>query len=717
MKYYCFLILALSFNQAYSTDKVTIDKNLRSKLIAREIYYIEDKSGKLTFNDIRHSTKFIHLKKEIVNFNVTESIFWIKFTIVNKDNGEKNFIEVEQPLLKVADLYYQDSKNKYQVIHAGQRYPFYSRNYGQNINFLFDLDLRPGEEKTYYLKIKSDEQVLVPIQLITYETLQSTMSNRTLVFGLYCGIIIVMVLYNVFIFLSMRDKSYLYYVLHTLFVGLTQASLVGFTYKYFWPSSPWFGNFSNFLFTCMVSIVGVQFLIEFMHLRKNGRRIFKILKAFQLIYLIYIITSLLGYYSFTYDAILKTQSVIAIFIVGCSIYLYKKGFAEAKYYLIGWSSLMVGIIIYVAKDYGLVPYNNVTAYSLLIGSAAEVTLLSFALADKINIYKIDKEKSREEALKALMENERIIREQNVILENKVIERTHELIEVNQDLNKVLDDLKDAEGQLVESEKMAAIGRLTAGIAHEINNPINFVTSNVSPLNRDVGILFDIIKNVESVGLSDIAIADKRKKIEDYKEEVDFDYLKTEINHLLKGISEGAFRTAEIVKGLRIFSRLDEDDLKKANINEGLDSTMILVNNLLNNKIELIKDYGNIPQIECYPGKLNQVFLNIISNAIHAINKQHGDKPVGVLKINTSCSEESIIVKVEDNGIGMDENTKKKVFEPFFTTKEVGEGTGLGMSIAYTIIKKHNGQIHINSVPGEGTEFILDLPITHQITDN
>jgi signal transduction histidine kinase len=223
-------------------------------------------------------------------------------------------------------------------------------------------------------------------------------------------------------------------------------------------------------------------------------------------------------------------------------------------------------------------------------------------------------------------------------------------------------------------------------------------------------LFDVMNEIEEVGLSPMSLDEKNQKIEEIKEDIDFDYLKIEISHLLKGINEGANRTAEIVKGLRIFSRVDENDLKKANINEGLDSTMVLVNNLLNNRIELIKDYGDIPPIECYPGKLNQVFLNIITNAIQAINQRHGEASSGVLKIHTGRNENSIFVKVEDNGTGMDENTKKKVFEPFFTTKEVGEGTGLGMSIAYNIIKKHNGQIHINSTPGAGTEFILDLPI-------
>ncbi|MEJ7736492.1 MAG: 7TM diverse intracellular signaling domain-containing protein [Chitinophagaceae bacterium] len=710
------LFLVLGYTSVYS-NKIIIDKNLTSKIIAHEIYFLEDATGKLEFADVLHSTEFIFLNKELVNFKVSRSTFWLKFVVRNKDNHKQNFIEIAQPLLHVVDLYYVDSNNNYKVVYAGQRFPYNDRKYKKNTNFLFELDLKSGEEKTFLLKIKGEEQVLIPIQIISSDTLDSTLLSRNLWFGIYCGIILVMVLYNIFIYLSIRDKSYLYYVLHTLFVGLTQASLLGFTYKYLWPESPWFGNYSNFLFTCLVSIVGVQFLIEFMRLRETARVIFKILKVFQCVYVFYLFSSLAGYYSITYGAIMATQSIIAIFILGISIHLYRKGYAEAKYYLIGWSSLMLGIIMYVAMNYGFLPYSNLTAYSLLFGSAAEVTLLSFALADKINIYKLDKETSQEEALSALRENERMVREQNLFLEIKVTERTQELSIVNDDLNKVLKDLRDAEGYLVESEKMAALGQLTAGIAHEINNPINFVTSNVTPLRRDIDMLLDIISTTEEIGLSEGSSGEKQQKIDDYKEEVEFDYLKVEINHLLKGIQEGAFRTAEIVKGLRIFSRIDEDDLKKADINESLDSTLVLVNNLLTNKIALVKEYSDIPLIECYPGKLNQVFLNVISNAIQAINERHGEEPVGVLKINTSLSDTRVLVKVTDNGTGMDENTKKKIFEPFFTTKDVGKGTGLGMSIAYNIIKKHNGQIFVNSTLGAGTEFVLDLPILHSIQAN
>jgi signal transduction histidine kinase len=312
---------------------------------------------------------------------------------------------------------------------------------------------------------------------------------------------------------------------------------------------------------------------------------------------------------------------------------------------------------------------------------------------------------------ALEENARIVAEQNVMLETKVNERTHELKISNLELNKTLQELKEAEMQLVESEKMASLGQLTAGIAHEINNPINFVTSNVKPLKRDVDMLLAMIEQVENITLTEEPLAEKQRKISDLKEEYDFDYLKTEIDHLLKGINEGSSRTAEIVKGLRIFSRLDEDDLKKASINEGLDSTIVIVNNLLDNKIEILKNYGNLPLVECYPGKLNQVFLNMITNGIHAIKSKFKEQPGGQVHLSTSHTENTVLISIKDNGTGMDENTQKRLFEPFFTTKDVGEGTGLGMSIAYNTIKKHNGTITVNSILGEGTEFIIEIPIT------
>src|SRR5690606_15761706 len=380
-----------------------------------------------------------------------------------------------------------------------------------------------------------------------------------------------------------------------------------------------------------------------------------------------------------------------------------------------WSIFLLGIIFFVLKDVGIVPYNLYSVSAVQIGSVIEVVLLSFALADKINILEAQNRASREQALLATQETARIIREQNILLEQKVQERTHELQLPNAELEKALKELNEAESQLVESEKMASLGQLTAGIAHEINNPINFVTSNVHPLKRNVGILTQLINQIEAICLMDIPVDEKKQKIEQLKQEEDYDYLCTEIEYLLNGIGEGATRTAEIVKGLRIFSRLDEDDLKQANIHDGLDSTLAILNHQLGNYIKINKKYSELPLVECYPGKLNQVFLNIMTNAIHAINLRWNKQIGGELTVATRSDDNNAYISIQDNGIGMDEATQKKIFEPFFTTKEVGEGTGLGMSIAYNTIKKHNGYIELESTPGVGTTFTLVIPLVHVIS--
>jgi PAS domain S-box-containing protein len=278
----------------------------------------------------------------------------------------------------------------------------------------------------------------------------------------------------------------------------------------------------------------------------------------------------------------------------------------------------------------------------------------------------------------------------------------ELRSKNKALNSALDDLRKTQAQLIDSEKMASLGQLTAGVAHEINNPINFVSGNVQPLRRDIQDVLDVLHQYDRI-IETLHLEDKFEKINQLKQEIDFDFVLSEISHLLDGIGEGAQRTTEIVKGLRNFSRMDEHELKSASINQGIESTLLILHNKLKQRIEVIKDFGKFPDIMCYPGQLNQVFMNVINNALEAIDEE------GKLFIRTWQEKGFIKVSIKDTGKGMPEKTKKKIFEPFFTTKEVGKGTGLGLSISFGIIEKHRGKFEVYSEPGKGTEFIILIP--------
>jgi len=710
--FYCSIFFILITH--YSKGDVIITNSTQRAVIGKQVSVFND-GKEHSIQEVIRSGKFIPYTNDVPNLGLSSSSVWLRFTITNDAEDPGLFLEIAYPILDEVELFSPGADNSYTSIFLGEVKFFENRTYKRQPNYIFDLTIPQHTSRTYYLRVKNAEPIILPISVNQPTALWDRVSTEDMLTGIYLGIILIMFFYNLFIYLAVRDKSYLYYVVFVFFGGLTQIGIKGYDFQYLWPHFPDFEQKSIVMFACIAGMATLFFTRNFLHTRENAPWINLVISACIGVFCIGLFLTIMGWISLGFLVMQSITSISTITIFTVAYRIMRAGYAPAKFFFAAWIVLIIGVVIFLLKDASILPYNTFTSYSVMGASAIEMSLLSFGLADRINILRHEKEESQAEALYAAEENARIIREQNVILEAKVDERTVELKASNSELQKTLIDLKETESQLVEAEKMASLGQLTAGIAHEINNPINFITSNVNPLKRDVDILMEAINRIENVSLSDGKSIDKQKQIEDYKEEIDFDYLKIEIHHLLKGINDGASRTAEIVKGLRVFSRLDEDDLKKADINEGLDSTLIIVNNLFNNKIKLVKEYGDIPHIECYPGKLNQVFLNIISNAIYAINKQHGDNPDGVLKISTSCNETNIFIKIEDNGIGMDENTKKKIFEPFFTTKDVGEGTGLGMSITYNTIKKHNGQIFINSTPGVGTEFILELPIIHEIT--
>ncbi|MEM6644313.1 MAG: ATP-binding protein [Bacteroidota bacterium] len=308
---------------------------------------------------------------------------------------------------------------------------------------------------------------------------------------------------------------------------------------------------------------------------------------------------------------------------------------------------------------------------------------------------------RELADKQLQDNEKLFlaeKKLQSILENEKKSK--------EELGDALNSLKSAQSQLVHSEKMASLGQLTAGIAHEINNPINFISSGMVSLKMSIESLREISEEYTRLDDGD-DLDDVLDAVKDLKEEHEYDEIVDELDDLINDINYGVQRTIEIVKGLRVFSRLDEEEAKFANVNENIDATLTLLRNKTKGKIEITKHYDDsMNEIECYPGQLNQVFMNILNNAVQAMPD---DKKDGEITIYTEESSEDVYVRIKDNGIGIPDEIKDRIWEPFFTTKEVGVGTGLGMSITYGIIEKHGGKIELTSEMGKGTEFVISLP--------
>lgn len=288
------------------------------------------------------------------------------------------------------------------------------------------------------------------------------------------------------------------------------------------------------------------------------------------------------------------------------------------------------------------------------------------------------------------------------LEQKVKQRTAQLSSKNEELNKAYDELKHAQALLVHNEKMRSLGELVAGVAHELNNPINFIYGNMTHLRDYSENLIEIISKYEEIEIS--SENSKIKEINEIKDDIDYEFLKEDILALIQSCIEGAERSKNIVLELKNFSRLDQGVVKEIDVNESIDSTLNILGNKYKNKTTIYREYGEIPKLNCYAGQLNQVFMNILDNAAQAIQDS------GDVTIRTKQVGEDIVVEIEDTGSGIDPETLPKIFDPFFTTKEVGSGSGMGLSITYKIVKSHNGNIDVESEIGKGTKFIVTLPL-------
>lgn len=272
----------------------------------------------------------------------------------------------------------------------------------------------------------------------------------------------------------------------------------------------------------------------------------------------------------------------------------------------------------------------------------------------------------------------------------------------QKLEKALQELQQTQAQLIQTEKLSSLGQMLAGIAHEINNPVNFLHGNLKHVDEYVHDLLDVLSAYQD------AVPEPSDSVQQKIDEIDLEFVALDLPKTVASMKIGTDRIREIVLSLRNFSRLDESERKAVNIHEGLDSTLLILNHRTKAGICITKEYGDLPLVECFPSQLNQVFMNILNNAMDALLEQGDEQPKNILIRTMVLEGDRVRISIKDNGPGIPEEIRTKVFAPFFTTKPINQGTGLGLAISQQIVEKHQGQIQIWSEPHQGTEFWIDL---------
>lgn len=697
MHYIIWFFIFASFG-AKAQDAVAVVNTFELTNLASQAQFVRDENGRLSIQDILQNKggfAFRPVEKDVISFGVTSDVFWIKSTLKNNTRKEL-FLKIGNNALTALDVFETTGDTLVKHHHSGSRLPF-SRREVNDVDFLFPLLVQPGEMTIIYVRVQHSRGTHFSLLAGTETAFYNEAGQRNLLQGIYYGFMLLMILYNLFIYFSLKDSSYLYYVLYVFLMGLFNASIAGYAFQYFWPSAPALNQYEDIL-SAAVCIAGILFTIKFLETKRNVPVFHRILIGLLVMYLVIMGMVAAGFFLLSSMALAFLTLALVLFFFATAYAVLRKGYKPARFFLIAWSLLLLSVVVFVLKEYTILPYTTFTANSVQIGSAVEALLLSMALANRINVYKQEKQAAQFETLRSLEENRKLITEQNQVLEKKVEERTVELKRANKELLTALMNLKETQTQLIQREKMASLGELIAGIAHEIQNPLNFV-NNFSETNTEL--LAELKSEAlaghteEVVSLADEAINNEQR-----------------INHHGK-------RADSIVKSMLQHAGSGAGKKEPANINALTDEYLRMSYHGLRAKdntfnVKLETDYDqSIGEIPVASQELGRVLLNLYNNAFYTVN----EKKKGLngyfeptVSVSTKKTGKGIEIVIRDNGTGIPPKVLDKIYQPFFTTKPTGIGTGLGLSLSYDIITKgHNGELNVQTKEGEGTEFKIILP--------
>ncbi|WAC14308.1 sensor histidine kinase [Dyadobacter pollutisoli] len=661
--------------------------------IGQKVWLLEDKAGKLTIDQVssgKYAAAFVPSSKPILNFGITESFYWLKFRMDN-ETDDNLLLEMAQSFLPVCDFYYRGNGGVWQVQRAG-----YEVGVGQKqVKHHFPLFPLPKGDHDFYVRFQSFSPP-TPVRIWNEEVYEVKANYQKLIYGLYEGILLFVVINNILLFFSFRRLSYLHYAVVVLLYAATVAAVSDGFLPYV-ISKPDMMFWYRLIPELNMPVLWL-YCILFLEVKKYLPGFYNYTLALLAYFILIIVVSQF----LPLSQVLLVNQINAVMLFGSIVWLgiavRRKGNVLGYYLALTYLVFCFFVVleaVYIQTGY---PSYFFEISHVSVAILLEVFFLSYLLSKRFEWEKKDIENQRAVAqlqlLEKTLENEKIVREQNVSLEQKVTARTAEL-------NQSLQNLKSVQNQLIQAEKMASLGELTAGIAHEIQNPLNFV-NNFSEVSTE---LLDEIRDERSKG------AERDEELEGV--------LLEDLTENLQKITHHGKRADAIVKGMLEHSRIGSGQKELTDINLLATEYGRLAYHGLRAKDkgfspELVFDLDpHLVKTRTVGKDIGRVMVNLVSNAYYAVNQRKLTEPDlnPVITVSTRTLGNEMEIRVKDNGAGIPENLRQKIFQPFFSTKPTGQGTGLGLSLSYEIVVMgHNGRLELESSVGTGSEFIVIIPV-------
>ncbi len=663
------------------TDKITIGPHLR---------LLEDKSNALTLDDVMAmGDQFVDNKDLIPNFNVSTSTYWVSVSVAltgSSDAAERQhwILDYEEPMFQEVDIYLRHPDGRIEHHALGSLRPYSDKPLRARTHAVV-LPLETGKPLEIWIRTKTDYVHFIPLSIWRSDAFYNYQQGLSIFHGLYFGITLAMIVYNLFAWWTLRERTYVFYVIAMLLTASVQLALTGVLGCYFIPDSP---QLTNFIFIGSYNI-GMIFILLFC--RDFLGQITLMEKACNLLLATFSVLTAMWLmqlqvlWSIVFPPTIMITSII---IMSISTRQAMRGDKAAMYFSVGYGWFLIGSLVFSLTVMNVIPFNPVTFAAVEIGSGFVAILLSLALAQRMRQIKDEKDLAQQESIQhkqlALDTVERYSRQ----LEEDVRTRTAELVATQQ--------------KLIVTEKMAALGVFTAGMAHEINNPANFVAAGAQNAEAQLGQLEGFVGDL----LDEEADPDIRDT---------FGQHFRKLGESLSVIRTGISRIDNVVKHLRATHPEGDVGMQPANVVDTLEAAWKVLSPTIKIPMTLRTDFPYRPSIPCRVAEIHQVFLALLGNAVHAIEDaaiSKGDGYQGEIRLQSRQQADQLVITIEDNGIGIAADKMDKIFDPFFTTKVVGRGAGLGLSMARDVVDKHGGTLSVDAAEGNGARFHLTLPVTH-----